>query len=197
MTRKSDSPNHLQAARLIRHICQAFEKAELEYVVIGGQAVIRHGHVRATEDVDFTVVAPPFDRGDQVISILNTLGLDPLVDDPGEFVRKASLYRCADPRTGFGIDVSFVDSAYLKQALGRALVVETDGHPVPFLGLEDVLVHKVIAARPQDQIDAVELIARYPEFDREYVEHWLGAYEEILEEPLIAVLRAWRDEALK
>lgn len=164
--------------------------------MIGGQAVIRHGHVRTTEDVDITVVATAADQGDRVINLLSAMGLEPVADDPCAFARLSSLHRCIDADTGFGVDISFVDSPYLQQALGRALVVPTEGYPAPFLGLEDVLVHKAIAGRPQDQIDSMELMARYPGFDQAYVEHWLGEFEQVLEQPIIETFRAWRGEAL-
>lgn len=181
---------------MIRRVCETFEHAGLTFLIIGGQAVIRHGYVRTTQDVDVTVIAPVFDQGENVISLLQSLGLRPVLNNPLEAVRLSSLYRSFDPESGFGVDVSFVDSDYLVQAKRRAIVVETDNYPAPYLSLEDLLVHKIIAGRMRDHIDASQLMARYPEHDTTYVERWLGEFEQVLEQPLIEVYRDWRREAL-
>lgn len=194
--RKSDSPTHLQAAKLIRQVCEAIESEGYDFLIIGGQAVIRHGHIRTTQDVDITVVATPVDEADRVLKLLGGLGLESTIQDPLAFAKASSLIRCVDPQTGFGVDVSFVDSDYLKQAVRRVLRVDTHGYSAPYLGLEDLIIHKTIAGRPQDHIDAVELMARYPDFDCAYVEYWLAEFETVVEKPLGEAFRAWRDVAL-
>ncbi len=40
-------------------VVRAFERAQVEYVLVGGVAVNLHGIVRATEDIDFFVRADP------------------------------------------------------------------------------------------------------------------------------------------
>ena len=40
-------------------ICAALNEAGASYLVVGGMAMIRHGHIRTTEDVDLLIDASP------------------------------------------------------------------------------------------------------------------------------------------
>lgn len=186
----------MRAASLIRRVCEKFEAAGLRFLIIGGQAVIRHGHIRTTEDVNFTILAPVFDHDNEVVAILADLGFMSIDEDSDSLKRISSLYKCIDQETGFGLDVSFANTPYHEYALGRALIVDTDGYPTPYLGLEDLIIHKVLAGRPQDRIDAAELMARYPQFDSADVLSWLTEFEQLIDKPLIESFHAWRAEAL-
>jgi hypothetical protein len=117
--------------------------------------------------------------------------LESRVQDPIAFAKSSAILPLVEPQTGFGVDVSFVDSPYLRQALSRAITVQTDGYPVRFLSVEDIVIHKVIAQRDHDRSDAIELIDRYPDLDQHYVEHWLSQFEMVLDQPLVSLFRQW------
>jgi len=165
-------------------VVDAFDAYRVRSVVIGGQAVNYHGHVRFTRDVDFTVALEPWEI-DSVLDAVKTVGLQIQVPNPREFVGQVMVLPCLDVSTEMGVDISFVSSPYLFGAIQRAVQFPIAGRLVRFLALEDLLLQKVIANRPQDRIDVVELLARHATVDFDYIRHWLGQFEQIVEEPLI------------
>jgi hypothetical protein len=62
---------------LMARIGRTFNDAAVPYMVIGGQAVVHHGRVRATEDIDFTLAVSPFDA-DRVLGLLKRCRLEPI-----------------------------------------------------------------------------------------------------------------------
>lgn len=60
----------------IRRICRALDEAEAHYVLIGGFAVILHGGLRTTKDIDLLVDPEPanVERLKRALSVLD--GLD-------------------------------------------------------------------------------------------------------------------------
>ncbi len=143
---------------------------EVEFVVIGGFAVILHGVERATKDVD---VVPEQSR-ENLARLWGALGdlearpaelpdfrpeempmpftLDGLVDGAGNWVLHTRLGR---------IDVmqwvSGVDSYEQLRANAASEHVPEIGDTVWFAGLDDLLEMKREAGRPQDLIDITAL----------------------------------------
>ena len=173
---------------------RALDGAGWPYVVIGGQAVIMHGHVRVTRDVDFTLHAPLGTLA-ELIAWRDEVGLVPRGPGTDDIARVSQVLPCLDPDTGMGVDFSLVDSPYLDQARERGPVVEVDGYPVRFLHINDLIIHKVIAGRAQDQIDVVELLNYGHEVDHGEVNRWLEQFEQVVEEELRERYAAWRREA--
>jgi hypothetical protein len=53
-------------------LCKLFSAHGVEYLVVGGQAVIAHGYPRLTKDMDL-LVRPTADNGARVLSALAEL----------------------------------------------------------------------------------------------------------------------------
>ncbi|MCC6581465.1 MAG: nucleotidyltransferase [Phycisphaeraceae bacterium] len=139
-------PRPSRNEQLIRRVAKALDDRGVHHVIIGGQAVNIHGHSRFTRDVDFTTVLSPFDA-QPVLDAARHCRLQPLPVDVVTFIMQAQILPCHDPRTGMGVDFSFVDSPYLQEARDRAVTVDVAGYPVRFLSVEDLLIHKAIAGR--------------------------------------------------
>ena len=60
-------------------VLRAFERAEVDYVLVGGVAVNLHGIVRATEDIDFFVRPEPGNI-ERVKDALRSIWKDPEID---------------------------------------------------------------------------------------------------------------------
>ncbi len=141
-------------------------------MLIGGQAVLVHGEPRLTHDIDVTIGAGP-DRLADVISVCRAAGLDPLPQDPERFVRETYVLPSMDPASGARVDLIFSTTAYEAQAIGRAVAVEVAGVAVPFASAEDLILHKLFAARPRDIEDAAGVVRRQGgTLDWRYLRHW-------------------------
>jgi len=178
------SPESFPGDRLIAAVARALDKQKIDYVVIGGQAVIQHGHNRFTGDVDFTVHLPPWEVA-KILQLVKDVALTTEIPDPVRWVEEMHVLPCFYPPMKLGVDFSFVASDYIGHAVKRGDEFQIAGYGVRFLALEDLLLQKVIANRPQDRIDVVELLARHATVDFDYIRHWLGQFEQIVEEPLI------------
>ncbi len=172
------------ADALIRRLAEALDDQRINYVVIGGQAVIQHGHVRTTTDVDLSLPLAPFDPS-RVLAVARKCSLTIGPKDPKEHIRQTQVLPCHDAQSALGVDFSFVDSDYLRTAIDRADWFKVAGYPVRFLAIVDLLLQKVIANRPQDRIDVVELLVRHEKADFDYIRSWLRQFEQVLEEPLV------------
>lgn len=192
---KNDSPEPWLADPLIAKSAALLDRLGYRYVLIGGQAVIRHGHVRFTRDADFTVHALP-DRVEAVVEAFAEINVTPKYEDWREFVPVAMVLAMHEKVTRFGIDISFYPSDYVNGCMDRAVHEEFEGRRVPVLGREDLIIHKVVAHRPQDETDAVELLARYPDLDTGHIRHWLGEFQQATEQPLLDIFEKWRRESL-
>ncbi|HEX5009627.1 MAG TPA: nucleotidyl transferase AbiEii/AbiGii toxin family protein [Planctomycetota bacterium] len=175
-------------SEILGRVARSLAAARLPYMVIGGQAVLVHGEPRLTRDIDITL-GVSVDRLDDVLRAAAAAGLEPLVD-PGPFASETLVLPCADRNSGVRVDLVFSESGYEREAIQRARTVRIAATDVRFVTPEDLIVHKLLAARPRDLEDVRSILARQPQLDRKLVERTLGALEEASEQPL---LERWRE----
>lgn len=148
-------------------------------MLIGGQAVLLHGRPRLTEDIDLTLAAGP-EALPSLLVACERLRLEPLPEDAEAFVRDTFVLPAAEPGTGIRIDFIFSTTPYERQAIERAVRVELAEVPVPFATAEDLILHKLFAARPRDLEDAAAVVRRQGEaLDWEYLEAWAASFAEV------------------
>jgi hypothetical protein len=141
-------------------------------MLIGGQAVLVHGTPRLTQDVDITLGVGP-EALDRVLEAARAAGLEPLPEDPPAFVRRTFVLPVAQPATRARVDFIFSTTPYEREAIDRAVRLEVGGTAVPFATAEDLILHKLFAARPRDLEDVEGVVHRKgPELDWTYLERW-------------------------
>jgi len=139
------------------------------YVIVGGLAVILHGHVRLTTDTDL-VVDLAGERLAALLTALGELGFQPRVpvrleefSDPEKRERWIkekgmqvfSLFHPDEPRWVVDLFVhSPIDFAELHQ---RSVTREIEGVSVEVASIDDLIVMKRLAGREIDQSDIREL----------------------------------------
>lgn len=157
-------------ARSVEQIFRSLNDAGARYLVAGGLAVVAHGFVRFTNDVDIVLdLAESNCRA--ALGALARLGYRPLVPvSLGEFADAAKrrawardkgarvfqLFSDAHPATRIDLflEAPFdFDEVYSRRS---RQTVEPDLE-VPFVGLEDLIDMKRRAGRPQDLADADKL----------------------------------------
>src|SRR4030042_5925279 len=113
-------------------------------MVIGGQALLLYGRVRATVDIDITL-GGDVDRYSAVEQVCKKVKLRILPDEPEKFARQTRVITAEAPKTKIRADIIFSFSEYEAEAIKRAKKVEMAGYPVCFASCEDVIIHKMIA----------------------------------------------------
>ncbi len=164
-------------------LAKALDDAGIPYMVIGGLAVVVQGKLRLTKDVDLTLDLSPFDY-EKLLPVLKNAGIVPRVTDAIERVRHSCVLLCIDEKTKIAVDMSLGDSEYVREAIGRAKRFRRAGKMVRIATAEDLLIHKIIASRPQDFQDIEGILLRQRKLDWKYMEHWLRLFGEALERPL-------------
>ena len=140
------------------------------YIVVGGLAVVLHGHLRATGDVDLLV---DFATGqvDRTLSALEGAGFRPYVPVPaGDFAdrekraawvrEKGMLVFSLRPAGGVPmVDLFLEHPIGFEEVWARSLVVTIRGVPVRIASIDDLIALKRLAGRPEDLTDIEALLA--------------------------------------
>ena len=158
--------------RSVEAVVQALNSANVRYLIVGGLAVVAHGYVRFTADVDLVL---DLDEANlcRALAEFERLGyrprapvrleefLDPdtrnaWVNEKGMTV--FSLYSSAHPATELDV---FVQAPFdFRDAYARAARMEVaPAVMATFLGLDDLVTLKKAAGRPQDMLDVERLEA--------------------------------------
>jgi len=156
---------------LFEPIFTALNDAEVRYVVVGGVAMVLHGHARLTVDIDLVV-----DLDDQpaarAIDALVGMGLRPRAPvNPRDFAdsairaawvrdRAMQVFSLSDPANPMrAIDLFVAYPIPFEELWARSQVFDIQGAPVHVASIEDLIHLKRMAGRPQDEADIQELEA--------------------------------------
>lgn len=149
----------------LREIFKALADAEAEYVVVGGLAVIMHGHLRATRDLDLVIGLQP-DNCAKAMDALSGIGLRPrlpvmLADfaDPAKRedwsqnrnMLVLQLWDPANPERS--VDVFVREPLDFHTMLSDAAIKDLDGILIPVASIRHLIVLKQAAGRPRDMDD--------------------------------------------
>ena len=156
--------------RSVEAIFGALNGSGARYLVAGGLAVVAHGYVRLTADIDIVLDPDPAALR-RAIAALEALGYRPRAPVPfAEFADPAKRGQWAKEKglTVFSVfspghratEVDlFLESPFdFERAYARAARFQlADGVDGTFVGLEDLIEMKRAAARPQDLEDVESL----------------------------------------
>lgn len=148
---------------------RALEEAGVQYVTVGGVAVILHGYGRLTGDVDI-FIALDRENAEKAIRALTSIGLKPKAPvDAMEFAdpqkrnswrdeKGMMVFSMVDPsRPFFAVDIFVEESIPFTDLMRRSIVVGTEDGPIRVCSYEDLVDLKTRAGRPQDLADLHEL----------------------------------------
>jgi len=145
-------------------ILEDLNGAEVRYVLIGGIALIRHGVVRATREID-AVFDPDSENVDRIRSLVSKWGAtrpdgSPIPEDG------------ISPERSIHLSTSMGDLDLLSQAasgfrfddlLTRAETRKVDGVDAPICSLADLVAMKRAVGRERDLADLADLEAAHGE----------------------------------
>jgi len=138
-------------------LCGLFNAHRVDFLLVGGHAVIAHGYPRLTKDMDLWL-RPTAENGARVLQALAEFGT-PLTDFVSE--------RFADPGTlvvlgkdPFRVDLlTHLPGVEFDAAWQRRSSVTLDGVDVPLIARDDLIANKKTVARLQDLADVEALEA--------------------------------------
>jgi len=130
-------------------VCQALNRYDAQYLVIGGIACVLHGYVRATRDVD-VLIARTLPNAERVLDALSTVGYGFAREWTAEEILKRPITVIGDDPAVDLFTVAW--KVKYEQAITRASVVNVDGIPIPLIGIDDLIETKR-TGRLQDAAD--------------------------------------------
>jgi hypothetical protein len=135
-------------------VCSLLNTEAVNYFVIGGQAIILHGIVRTTEDVDL-LIEPTEENCRRVLAALSKLEDGAARElKPIELLENVVVKIADEVEVDVSIHAWKVDYADAKPS---ALETVIDGVRIPYLGL-DKLIESKSTYREQDRLDVLRLM---------------------------------------
>lgn len=150
-------------------VFEALNDVGVRYVVVGGLAVVLHGYVRLTADVDLMVdlAAGPARKA---IAALIGIGLRPALPiDPAGFAdatirrewkeRNMVVFNLIDPDAGRAVDLFVEPPIDFDDVWARSDKSNYQGVPVRIASITDLINMKRMSGRPEDLLDIAHLSA--------------------------------------
>lgn len=173
------------------------ESRGIACAVIGGLAVSLRGQPRMTIDVDLVIKAEVEDAL-RLVRDLEATQFEPLFSGVEEVVSTAFILPLRHRMTGVRLDLAVGVSGFERDAIARATTVAVGQTTVPVVTVEDLLVMKALAGRPQDDLDIRGLIGLHrEEIDWNHCLAVATALGEAVDLDVAGRLRAARDSAAK
>jgi hypothetical protein len=124
---------------------------KVEYLVVGGYAVIHHGYVRTTGDIDIWIAANPTNAR-KIEKAIRSLGFNPPWLKSELFLKPGSVLRIGEEPLKFEI-INEIDGVNFADCYARRITTEVAGLPVDIISLDDLKVNKKASGRNKDLAD--------------------------------------------
>jgi hypothetical protein len=159
-----------------------FEGLGLKCAVIGGIALQFWGEPRFTHDLDITV-QDPTDPVELVERATDAFGSR--VANPQAFAQDTRMLLLQVEEVAVAIALAL--QGYEDALFARAQSYEVEpGKHLFICSAEDLIIHKALAGRPQDQADIQGVVVRQgDDLDVRYIRSWLRRFSETLADPEI------------
>jgi hypothetical protein len=141
----------------LRALSRALDELDAPSMIIGGVAVIAHGVARVTRDIDATVGCAHASI-DRVVRAMAAHGIEPRIPDAESFAQQSFVLLMEHLDSRIEIDLSLASLGFEADALAAAQTVTIAGVAVRVARPEDLVIYKVAAWRPQDQMDVLRLV---------------------------------------
>jgi hypothetical protein len=139
-----------------KDLLQAFADEGVSYLLIGGYAVTFHDRPRYTKDLDLWIDSSNENR-ERVYRALANFGAPPNVLEDLSTLAPGEVLWMGNPPVRVDI-LQQVDGLDYSKSYARRVQVAWHGVPVNVLSRQDLIVSKKAAGRPQDLVDAENLL---------------------------------------
>jgi hypothetical protein len=154
---------------ILRFVCDFLNKNEIQYVIVGGVAVMYHGVPRTTVDIDI-IMQIEDEQISSFVDFLNSIGFSSSVTDIRAAFVENSHSTSFFKDTLLRLDIQGVNSAFDRMTLDRAIEVNLFGTLVRIGSIENTFVNKILFQGEQDLRDALGILKRNSDnLDFEYI----------------------------
>lgn len=167
----------------LRALCDGLRALNVPWMVIGGVAVIAHGVPRYTADVDATVTAPqePIER---IFAVFAQHQIVPRLDGALVFARDHQVMLLRHDPSGVDLDVSLAWLPFELDAIEHSEAVDYASVPIRIPRPDDLVIYKLVAARPRDLDDVERLLLLHgPSLDVRRIVTTVREFADVLGDP--------------
>lgn len=151
-------------------VCEFLNKNSIDYVIVGGFAVLFYGNPRTTMDIDY-VIQLEDENIPVLVKFLKENGFHADEYDMRAALKEKSHCTVEDKDTMFRLDIKGVYSEMDERALRNKRKVDLNDIAIWIASPEDTIVNKLVFAREQDIKDALGILVRqYDTLDMDYLE---------------------------
>ena len=130
---------------------KCLNKAEVDYIMVGGWAVNMYGYVRATVDLDIWILADA-ENARRVYTALVEFGAPVAEMKPDDFAEYGMIFQIGVAPCRIDI-ISKISGVSYLDAVQRAVPKTIDGVEVRVISLEDLIANKKASGRAKDIAD--------------------------------------------
>ncbi|MBP7936840.1 MAG: hypothetical protein KA354_19535 [Phycisphaerae bacterium] len=145
----------IQLPRDFREFFQLLNANQVEYLLVGGYAVIYYGYPRSTGDLDVWV-ATNADNARKLLATLDQFGFGHAGATAEVLSEPNRVIRMGVPPLRIEIQTS-ISGATFADCYARRLIADLGGIPVPVISVEDLKRNKRAAGRHKDLTDLENL----------------------------------------
>jgi len=144
-------------ADLLAALADALYALRAPWYVFGAQAVLVWGRPRLTADVDVTVRLDPEEPA-RLVEALEARRFQLRVSDAEGLVNRTHVLPFVYVPNGLPLDIVLAGPGLEELFLSRAVPVKIGAVTIPVISPEDLIVMKVLAARPKDLDDVAGIL---------------------------------------
>lgn len=163
----------------LRRVIALIDDTGIPYMLTGSIALAYYAEPRATRDIDL-VIAVSTGELTRLLERLDEEGFYVSSEAARDAVRRRGQFNAVDPESGWKVDwIVRKDRPFSRREFERRQPVELMGLEFPMVTAEDLLIAKLEWARKgasdlQLRDALAILLQRGPDFDRRYIERWVG-----------------------
>ncbi|HEY1121458.1 MAG TPA: DUF6036 family nucleotidyltransferase [Haloferula sp.] len=143
-----------------KDLLRLFAENDVEYLVVGGYAVMHHAQPRYTKDLDIWI-HPNTGNAGRVARALRQFGVPLTEVTPDDFAQEGLQFMIGVPPCAVDF-LTTVEGLDFPKAWASRSTSNVDGIPVCYLSLQDLIDSKKATGRPQDLADLDELAKTSP-----------------------------------
>jgi hypothetical protein len=144
-------------AEFLADLSRALAAQQVRWYLFGAQAALLYGASRLTADVDVTLHLPVGLTTAALAGGLNAHGFRVRITNPA-FIAQTRVIPVVHEASGLPADLVIAGPGLEEEFLRRAVPHQIEGVSVPVASPEDMVVMKILAARPKDFEDVVSIL---------------------------------------
>jgi hypothetical protein len=144
-------------------------------LIVGGVAVSFLARPRFTQDIDALTIIPE-SVWEHALATAPHYGIVPRIDDAMALARRSRVFLLRHIASSIDIDIILAGLPFEQKAVENAVLHHIGELDIPLPRVEDLMIMKAVAHRPQDTQDLQSLLEANPDVDVESVRRWVREF---------------------